>query len=384
MVILDERDYLRKELESKGFQVFDFFDTLSVMSVSDFCSLPLGRRSDVLLVDTQTILAHPEKQETFRTLLNTYLGVIFFHDQSNAKAQSWVEDQASFLTKIVGEYSLPMPQLNWTMLSNQLQFFWSLMEEQKNLQKHISQFSLELDQVLQTAEWEMTKAKKIHEVLIPRRSDEIKGVRFHNKYAAGEGGSGEFYDLHHAGNFVYQIFVSSQSYLISSALMGILNSHKTKDFQPKSFLIDAIAEINNINGAKKKKSEVDVLVLETDLNELKLRPYGWTKAEVLSHQSGKITLGLGTMLGEELEGNEYGLSKGERLSVVSPGFISNWKEAGLKTDVYQFIQSHQGLSQPDLLMELFFQIKKTKNTDFLSKDATVVMMEVNRHGIHQI
>jgi hypothetical protein len=384
MVILDERNYLRKELEIKGFQVFDFFDSITVASVEEFCSLPLGRRADVLLVDTQTILQHPEKQEAFRTLLNTYLGVIFFHEQSNAQAQAWVLDQASFLTKIVGEYSLPMPQLNWTMLSNQLQFFWNLIEEQRNLQKHISQFSLELDQVLQTAEWEMTKAKKIHEVLIPRRSDEIKGVRFHNKYAAGEGGSGEFYDLHHTGHQVFQIFVSSQSYLISSALMGILNSHKTKDFQARAFLADAINEINNINGAKKKKSEVDILILETDLNELRIRPYGWTRAEVLSFQKGRIDLGLGNIPGSELVGNDYALSKDERLSVISPGFISNWQEAGTKTDILQFIQNHQGLALPDLLMELFFQIKKIKNTEFLSKDATVVMMEVNRHGIHQI
>ena len=120
MVLLDERKFLGKQLEDQGFNIFDFYEGHQTYSMEALCELPLNRRADVLLVDTQTILDHPEHQEKFKVVLNTFLGVVFFHEQQNVKAQSWVQDQAAYLTKIIGEYSLPMPQLAWTMLSNQL------------------------------------------------------------------------------------------------------------------------------------------------------------------------------------------------------------------------------------------------------------------------
>lgn len=371
MIIVDERNFIQKEMEEKGFGLFDFFQNPQVMTLADFTKLPLNRRADVLLVDTETLLKRPELQESFRAVINTFLGVVFFHEHSNPKAQQFVEGEAAFLTKIVGEYSLPMPQLQWTMLSNQLQFFWTLLEEQKNLQKHMMAFSRELDQVMRSAEVEMARAKKIHEVLIPRRQDEIKGVYFSNKYAAGDGGGGEFYDLFQGAGKVHQIFVSSQSYLISSSLLGLLTKHKQKDFQPYEFLKDAEAEIAVINGAKKKKSEAEVMVLELDLSKLTLRQYGAGKAEFYSQKKGTLDLK-----------DPYQLEKGENVIVFSPGFLFNWKETH-KMDISSFVKS-QSLKPEELLSELFFQLKMDQEARFLKRDATVAMMEVKRHGIHQV
>ncbi len=371
MIIVDERQFIQKELEDKGFGLFDFFHNPQVMSVAEFVKLPLHRRAEVLLVDTETLLKNPAHQESFRAIINTFLGVVFFHDHSNQKAQQFVETEAAFLTKIVGEYSLPMAQLQWTMLSNQLQFFWTLLEEQKNLQKHMTAFSRELDQVLRSAEMEMARAKKIHEVLIPRRHDEIKGVYFSNKYAAGDGGGGEFYDLFQSAGKVHQILVSSQSYLISSSLLGLLTRHKQKDFDPYEFLKDAEGEIAVINGAKKKKSEAEVLVLELDLSKLTLKLYGKGKAEFYSQKKGPVQLQ-----------QPYQLEKGENVIVFSQGFLFNWKETH-KTDIASFVKT-QTLKPEELLSELFFQLKMDQDSQFLKRDATVAMMEVKRHGIHQV
>jgi hypothetical protein len=383
MVLLDERNFLGKQLDIQGFGIFDFYEGHQTQSLASLCDFPLNRRADVLLVDTQSVLDHPELQEKFRTVLNTFLGVIFFHEQQNETAQKWVQDQAAFLTKIIGEYSLPMAQLEWTMLSNQLQFLWNVLEEQKNLQKHIVKFSQELDLTLQSAETEMLKAKKIHEVLIPKRSEEIKGISFLNKYASGEGGGGEFYDLHHTGLKVYQILISSQSYLISSSLIGLLNTHKQKDFVPEMFLADAVSEIQNVNGAKKKKSEVEVVIMEIDTSHLSMKLYGWGKAEFYSHSKGKIDLGLSATQNSTAS-IPYQMSKGEKLIVFSSGFIFNWREGRIKQELYSFLNNHHQLTQTDLMMEVFLQLSLVKEMDFLTRDATVVMMEVNRHGIHQI
>ena len=56
----------------------------------------------------------------------------------------------------------------------------------------------------------------------------------------------------------------------------------------------------------------------------------------------------------------------------------------IKKELYSFLKDHHQLTQTDLMMEIFLQLSLVKESDFLSKDATVVMMEVNRHAIHQI
>jgi hypothetical protein len=379
MILLDERKFINLELEAQGFGIFDFYDGHQIFDMKTLCDQQLSKRADVLLVDTQTVLNHPELQEQLKIIFNTFLGVIFFHEEKNNKAQSWVEEQAGFLPKIIGEYSLPMPQLQWTLLTNQLQFLWSLLEEQKKLQNHIVKFSQDLDMTLQSAENEMLKAKKLHNLLIPKRADEIKGVSFINKYAVGDGGGGEFYDLLQFGQKVYQVFISSQSYLISSSLVGILNQHKQKDFSPSAFIQDAQNEIQTINSSKKKKSNVEVVVLEMDTSLLSLKAHGWGSLEGYSLNKGKIELGLGSSTA-----TNYQLEKGERVILLSSGFIFNWYEGKINKDIYTFLNNHQQLTQNDLMNEIFLQLSLVKDAEFLTKDASVVMMEVNRHAIHKI
>lgn len=375
MVIVDERNFIEKAMRKQGLDLFDFYDGHQLISVKELSDLALQKRSDLLFIDTQSLLKYPEQIEKAKTLMNTFLGVFFFHDEADEISKRWVEEQASFLNKIIGECSLPMTSLRWTTLSNQLQFCWNMIQEQRQLQKHIVEFSQELDQALQTAQSEMLRAKKLHEVLLPKRSEEIKGIRFLNKYATGEGGGAEFYDLLQTSGKIYQVLVSTESYLISSSLMGVLNSHKQKDFNPVAFLKDAQGDIDVINSSKKKKAQVGLLVLELDLANLNLKSYGDHKAEFYSQFKGPVTLS-----GE----GSYQLGKGEKFIVFSPGFLFNWKEAVKKNDIHSFLKNHRSLALSDLMTELFFQIRQEKSGQFLNKDATVVMMEVNRHGMHQV
>jgi hypothetical protein len=374
MIIIDERQFVTQQLENKGFHVFDFYDGHQVLSVQSFCELPLQKRADILLVDTRSVLKRPEAEGALFPLLNTFLGVVFFHQHDDQESQQWVEQQSAFLTKIVGECSLPMSDLRWSILGNQLQSFWNILQDQKSLQRHLAQFSLELDQVLKTAESEMTKARKIHEVLIPKRNEEVRGIQFFHKYHVGDGGGGEFYDMFHLDNQAFQVMISSQSYLISSALMGLLNKEKAS-FHAGQFLELAREEIATINGAKKKKSEVTVSVLVTDLSQLTMELHGSDKLELYSQGRGRLDLS---------EGSHHQLSKGEKIIVLSPGFIFNWKESQTKQAPADFINSHQGQNSQELLMELFFQLRKSDNLDVSRKDATAVVMEVNRHGIHKV
>lgn len=372
MIIVDERNFICPELDNKGFSVFDFFDSKEVMDLPKFCALPLKKRADILLVDTETLLQHPEKQESFRAIINTFLGVVFFHDQKNQKAQEWVEREAAFLTKIVGEYALPMAQLQWTMLSNQLQFFWSILEEQKELQKKLARFSQDLDLLMQKAEVEMDRARRVHETLVPRRSEEIKGISFQTKYATGDGAAGEFHDLIEAPNQTYYVLVSSESYLISGALMSLLNAEKGKGFDAARFLKTAQEEAETVNASKKKKAKVEISILEVDHSKMVLRCHGSDKLGIYSLTKGGLKAG-----------SEYALSRGEKIIVFSPGFLFNWKETHPSTEAGAYLKDTK-LGFSELLPELFYELKLDEESQYMKKDATVMMMEVKRYGIHQV
>ena len=374
MIILDERAFLLKNLENQGFDLFDFFVDYKVLDLNSFNQLPLQRRADFLLVDTQSLLNKLDKLEEFKTVANTFAGILFFHETNNTKALEWVGQQAAFQNKIIGQHELPMSPVQWNILSNQMNFLWTLLQEQKALQNHMIQFSQELDQVLQSAETEMTKARKIHEVLVPKRSDEIKGIHFLNRYAAGEGGGGEFYDLIQSGTHIYQILVTSQSYLISSAIIGLMNQHRQKDFNVEAFLKDALAEIDTINSSKKKKSEVELHIIEIDTTNLSLK---------VIHSGNSLLYSFNYGLIPQNRGDLHRLERGEKVLLLSPGFVHNWKESQLQ-ELSKYLNDHHELSSSEILIELFYEIKKCQKGEFLTKDSTVVMMEVNRHGMHKI
>src|SRR5690606_23949534 len=233
----------------------------------------------------------------------------------------------------------------------------------------LAQFSVELDGVLKNAEVEMVKAKKIHDTLIPRRKEEIKGISFSNKYAAGEGG-GEFFDLFQSEGKIFGVIVTSQSYLISSTILGLLSKNK-KDFSPAHFLQEAKNEIELINGAKKKKATSELVLFEIDSNSLELKFHGDKKAEFYSQKKNTFTL---------INERSHQLEKDEKVIVFSSGFLFNWSEKYPNQSIDAFLQDHRTLAPSELMSECFFQIKDGNDAQFLSRDATVVMMEVNRHG----
>ena len=80
----------------------------------------------------------------------------------------------------------------------------------------------------------------------------------------------------------------------------------------------------------------------------------------------------------------FQLAKGEKVIVFSTGFIFNWSEGHPERNLSEFIKAENNRPAGELMSELFFQLKDGKESQFLKKDATVVMMEVNRHGIHKV
>jgi hypothetical protein len=375
MIIVDERNHLKNQFVSQEFDNFDFFQNVKVMNLKSFISLDLINRSEIALIDVEALLKHPDLNEGFNVVINIFFGIILFYDEKNPNEINWIKKVVGTSSKILGVFSNNLDKLSSSILVNQLQFVWKLMEDQKTLQKQLARFSIELEQVLQTAQDEMMKTKKIYETLIPRRSQEIKGIAFSNKYLAGDGGGAEFFDLVQGTTKIYQVLVTSQSYLITSSVMGILSRLKEEGFRPEVFMNEVSEDIRTINKSKNKNSEYDLFILEIDPITLKMVLHTDSKVECYSQNKGRIHLH---------QDRPYQMEKGEKIIVFSSGFIFNWMSKSVKEDLEDLLRAEKFNSLNDLMSELFFQLKESLNADFATKDSTVLMMEVKRHGIHKI
>jgi hypothetical protein len=138
---------------------------------------------------------------------------------------------------------------------------------------------------------------------------------------------------------------------------------------------NGLTEVKNANSSKKKKSDFDLLVTEIDPATLTLKVLTQSKAEIYSYSHGHLKL---------KKDDSYQLIKGEKVIVFSSGFIFNWIEGHPKNDLHDFVKKEENLSSGELMSELFFQLKEGKEGQFLKKDATLLLMEVNRHGIHKV
>ena len=375
MIIVDERNCLKNELSTLASEPLELFHNLQVMNFKSFTSLSLTKMNEIALIDIQTILKYPDLMDDFRVVMNIFTGVIFFYDGENQKEIEWIKKESVTSSKILGIYTYSLDQMNSLVLINQVKFVWQLLEEQKSLQKQLVHFSFELEEVLQTAQSEMTKAKKIYETFIPKRTQEIKGIVFSNKYLAGDGGGAEFFDLIQTSNKIYQILISSQSYLLTSSVMGILSRYKDEGFNPETFIYDVSEDAKKINSSKKQKFVHDLLVLEIDPISLKLILHTDSEVVFFSQGIGKIKLN---------KDAPYQLQKGEKIVALSGGFTFNWMNKKVKKDLDSVFKADNVNSIQDLMSELFFQLKEDVSGELPRKDSTLLIMEVNRHGIHKI
>jgi len=373
MYIVDDQNLICKNLDQYGFEFQEFSDQVEILRFEDFTHLNLKKRLDIVLINGMNLIDHLDSLENIKSILNTFNGAYIFFEKNCEKSIDKIFSNLAAFPKILGIHQFPLKTDDWILLSNQFQFFWNLMNEQKNLQNHIIQFSRELDQLMSHSKKDLNTIKKVHAAFHPKRVQNLKGLNITSKYVAGDAGGAEFFDLIEENHHVFKFLLHSESYLISSAVMGILNSHKSGSFKVEEFLSDAWNEINTINSSKKKKAKVEILVIEFDMLNLSFKTYGNSSAIGISKKEMFDLI--------KLEGS-YTLSKNETFLFLSPGFISNWKEVDPGLDLIKFLNTHIKANNTDLMSELFFHLK-SKNFQN-KKDASVVMLEVNRYGIHQV
>lgn len=352
---------------------------------------PLKSQMDGAIIDAQELWAFPLSDEVLARL-NTYLAIILIVPHPIEKqGQAWLEKLMSHCDRIIAIHHLPLSGLDQNLIINQMRFFNRYREEKNELKKNMIQFSQEIDELVKSTHQEMLKAKKIHEEVVPKRIEDIKGLNVFTKYAVGDGGGTEYIDIIKTPQALFLIGLHTDSYLTSSCLMNLVNKQRQLShadaFNFKLFFQQAWMEIESINANKKKPVKTKMVLLKIDHASLNVQGFQFGDFEFLSSFKGHLSIKGNHSFDatwEKLEPFSFKLERGEKLIVFSPGFSFNWNETIKNVKKSSFVQEHQSLSANDLVIELFIKIKSDQAKDFLSQDASIVLIEVSKNAIVQL
>lgn len=389
MLIIDAKNRILPALKSHGHDVEDFFGHFQSLDVEGFLKVKLEERKDVLLLDLESF-AGRKLEDSLLARFNTYSGLIIFLPVTpTPQASAFLDELMTISDRVFSIQRYDMPDSGWDLLKNTLLMFWRQRLEREGMRQQMMKFSQQMDELIRAAHEDMHRAKKIHEDVVPRRMEELKGATLYSKYAVGEGAGSEYFDLIRGSAHSHMVFLHTNSYLASSCLMGILNKQKEdgSGFSEEAFLQEAATELKAINAHKKRPVHVELMLMKVEHGSFHCEGFCFGTFEVLGLQQGPVHLGSVTdFKPDEKEKARFGfeMQRGEKVVVFSPGFIFNWNEKQSQVTREAFWKSHPRLNGPELLMEMFFQLKRQTSGDFLAKDATSVMMEVNRHAIQQV
>ncbi|MCK5883163.1 MAG: hypothetical protein KAG61_05700 [Bacteriovoracaceae bacterium] len=254
----------------------------------------------------------------------------------------------------------------------------------------LAQLGEELNDLTEHMDKEITRVKKIHENLIPVRSENLKGVEIFSKYAAGEASGGEFFDFYQDGNSVFFILSSSTSYLMSSTIISrleILKSTPLSNSSMKEMVAGILEDAHTLEiSDHEDRNALDLLTIKIDLISMSIEGHRFGGGEIVA--KGEVpALPLVNKLDVAFIDEayfEFGMQHSDKLVFLSSGIRHNTDGRIGNSNISDFIKKELANSPKELLNELFFQLKKDRDSDFLKHDASAIYIEVNRNGIFKV
>ncbi len=262
--------------------------------------------------------------------------------------------------------------------------------KERNRMVRLAQMSEELGELTEQMDREITRVKKIHEKLIPVRNEELKGVKVFSKYAAGETTGGDFFDFYQDGNSLFFILTASTSYLMSSTIISRLELLKSAALTDKSIkeMVAGILEDADTLGIKDRngRNALDLLTIKIDLISMSVEGYRFGGGDIVSpNEAPKLpSINKRDIAFLDEAYFNFGMQQSDKLIFLSSGFRHNTDGVINGTALQEFVRKELANPPKELLNELFFQLKKDRETDFLKHDASAIYIEVNRNGIFKV
>jgi len=235
---------------------------------------------------------------------------------------------------------------------------------------------------------ELQRVKKIHETLVPLRSETVKGLSFSSKFAAGMSSGGEFFDTISGDKELVLVLSHTSSYVLSSFVMtefDLLRKRRSFDRETLRGFVESLAkssyDLINVDG-----HHCSLFIMRIDLKTFDVIGLNMGEAQLLSTskdqiEANKLRLDPAFIAKAEFA---FSLSRGEKYFLMSPGMRRNTDDFVDGTPLANFIVHRLPAGASSVLHEVFFQLKKTSDDTFLKYDATGIFIEVDTHVIHQI
>lgn len=238
---------------------------------------------------------------------------------------------------------------------------------------------------------ELQKVKALHEKVVPMKNDTFKGIKIISKFAAGEKAGGEFFDIVKGEQEVLLLLTNTKSYVAASIILSHFEKLRVSNYFGKekvcSFLTDLSSELLSLDLLDYSDSEsLQLLVVKVNLNKMKASGYQFGQNGIVSSENnsfGSNTFPVGKEFFDQAEFS-FDLKRGERLVISSPGVRNNCGDLMDNQNYSKFVKEKLALEPRELLNEIFFQLKKGRDGDFLEFDASVIYIEVDKNAIIEI
>ncbi len=237
----------------------------------------------------------------------------------------------------------------------------------------LEKLASDLEKVYEFTKSELARVKDLHDRFVRVRTDKLKGANLFSKFMAGEKSGGEFFEIIQNGQEILFIQAGSDSYIVSSILLGEIESLKEKssngNLQHEAEKFQKIIE----HHAAENKAELSFCIMSLNLKTL--------QAEFKFKGTGHLFY-QGELLSFD-EPVKLKLKPKDRLCVISQGAMKNWEFLSkLKTE--KFFTDNQEKSTKDLINEFFFEVSRNKAGNFLIYDALMAVVEIEESILYQL
>ncbi|MBT6324754.1 MAG: hypothetical protein HOJ35_02195, partial [Bdellovibrionales bacterium] len=246
-----------------------------------------------------------------------------------------------------------------------------------------------LNEVMLKSLQKLEEIKKLHKQIVPIRYEQIKGVHFTSKYHAGLSSGSEFLDIINKKNRTILVLTSSSSYTVTSFMLTRFTKLRLeKDISQanlENFIIELFDKLEQESRPKKGKNRLEVLLLDLDYKNMQVSGYNIGDNKLISPNIN-LKFSKQEFDKESISSHrfEIALTRGEQLLIISPGFSLNSKGFIDGQGQEKYIRSLMKNDSYEILNELFFQIKKDSDDEFLEFDSTLVDIRVAPNAIIQI
>jgi hypothetical protein len=235
---------------------------------------------------------------------------------------------------------------------------------------------------------ELQRIKKLHEQIVPMRSEDIKGLKVLSKFAAGESAGGEFFDIIRGDQEFILLLTSSRSYVISSMILSHFESLRDKKHFRKDDLLEFLSSLSNeiLSNGNFGEKDLELFLGRVDLKKMKMEGYHFGQTALVSSSSSHIfgnNLPISQPFFEQAFFN-LKLNRGEKIVLLSPGVRLNCNDILAGQDLFSFTKGLFERGPKSLVNEIFYQLKKDVKGDFLVHDASSIYLEVDSNVILQV